>query len=78
MIAEKNYVLLSLIYHAEFQLSCGSSAVSPSGPVSVTCNAANGDVSTVSCDYDNGDIVEDCKSTRSSKQWSSIDNVNCL
>lgn len=68
IIIEKDYILLSLsinlLYAADFELTCDSSAVSPSGPVSLSCNAANGVVSTVSCNYDNGAIVEDCKSTQ--------------
>ena len=54
-----HYLILLL---ADFVLICGTSAVSPSGPISVTCGTVNGDAESVSCNYDDGAIVEDCKS----------------
>ena len=46
--------------YADFTLTCDFGLPGPNGPLSVSCTVVGGEVDTVICNYDNGQIVEEC------------------
>ena len=52
------YIEWHALFLLELTLSC--SATPATGEIQVSCTAEGGEVSNVTCNYDDGDIIETC------------------